>query len=347
MHCKKDITLEKVAELINAKVESNYDFVINDITEPETADKNCIIYFANKRYTERINSSHAIVVLTSSELASLLNKDKIALITNNLQLSFIKLLEIFEDKDFFKPIVSQSANLNKNVKISENAVIHDYVTINENSKIGNNTIIYPHVYLGKNVEIGENCIIYPQVTVYNDTKIGNNVIIHAGAVIGCDGFGYSQIDRKNIKIPQIGNVVIGDNVEIGANTTIARSTIGSTLIKDGVKIDNLVQISHNVEIGDNSIIAALTGISGSTKIGKNCILLGQVGVADHATIEDNIIVGAKTGVPSRVVKSEEKMIFGAIPAKPILKAKRIEAVISKLPEFYQEFQELKKKFAKQ
>lgn len=345
MHRKKDITLERLAGLISAEVESNYNFVINDISEPEAADKNCIIYFANKKYTERINSSSALVVLTSKELKNLLNKDKIPLIADRLQLSFIKLLEIFEDKDNFKPGISHNANLNTDTKISETATIHDYVTIKDNSKIGNNTVIYPHVYIGKNVTIGENCTIYPNVTIYNGTKIGDTVIIHAGAVVGSDGFGYSQFEQKNIKIPQIGNVVIGNNVEIGANTTIARATIGSTIIKEGVKIDNLVQISHNNEIGEHSIIAALTGISGSVKIGKNCILLGQVGVADHAIIEDNIIVGAKTGVPSRTIKSEEKMIFGMV-AKPILKAKRIEASIAKLPEFYQEFQELKKKLEK-
>ncbi len=340
MHKKNKITAGNLAEYLEAEIIGDKDFVITDISEPETATEDNVVYLSNKKFIEKIENSKAKVVVTKKEFQL---KDKILILPPDVEIAFIKLLQLFErpqyTPDDFE--IHNTAQIHPSVNIGEDTKIMEYVIIRKDTKIGKNCIIYPHTYIGETVSIGNNTIIYPNVTIYDGSVIGNNVIIHSGAVIGSDGFGYTQRKGKNLKIPQIGNVIIEDNVEIGANTTIDRSTIGSTIIKKGVKIDNLVQIAHNVIIGENTVIASQTGISGSTIIGKNCILAGQVGIADHAIIEDNVIVGAKTGVTSRRVKSDEKMVFG-IPAKPIMRAKRIEAAISNLPEIIKEIQELKK-----
>ena len=341
MHNKKEIKLKALAKIIRANITNNEDYIINDVSEPETADEKSVVYLSNKKYVQKINQSKARVVLTSKNLPLELVKDKILLITDDPEDSFNKLVDFFKYKEELEFKISDKASIGKDVKIAGKVFIDDNVVIKNNSEVRENTVIYACVFIGHNVVIGRNCIIYPNVTIYDGTVIGNSVIIHSGTVIGSDGFGYNQKDRKNIKIPQIGNVIIEDNVEIGSNTSIDRATIGSTIIKKGVKIDNLVQIAHNVTVGENTIIASQTGISGSSIIGNNCILAGQVGIADHVIIEDNIIIGAKTGIPSRRVKSEEKMLFG-IPGRPILKAKRIEAIVGKLPDIYQEFNEIKK-----
>ena len=341
MHLKKEVTLKELAGFINADISDEPDHIVNDISEPESADERSVVYLSNKKFIEKVNNSKAKAVLTSDKIASGSLTDKILLVSKDLEDSFNKLLEFFEYKEKFSPCISDKASIASGTAVSKDCRVEDFVAIKDGTSIEKNTIIHSFVYIGKNVKIGKNCTIHSNVSIYDGTVIGNNVIIHCNTVIGSDGFGYLQKEGRNIKVPQIGNVVIEDNVEIGSNTSIDRATIGSTVIRKGVKIDNLVQIAHNVTIGENSIIASQTGVSGSSTVGKNCILAGQVGVADHAHIEDNVIVGAKTGVPSRVVRSEEKMIFGT-PGRTILKAKRIEAIAGKLPEFYQEFNELKK-----
>ena len=345
MHKKRELSIKEAAQLVNASVVGDENYIINDISEPETADKKSIVYLSKRKFTDRIICSKAKAVLVSSDISTDDLKGKILLKSENIEESFIKLLDLFKYKEDVDFTVSKKAVVHKDVEIEKNVHIDDYAVIMPNCKIAGGTVIYPSVYIGHNVAIGANCTVYPDVVIYSGTVIHNNVIIHSGTVIGSDGFGYFRKDKKNIKIPQIGNVVIEDDVEIGSNTSIDRATIGSTVIKKGVKIDDLVMIAHNVVVEENTIIASQTGISGSSKIGKNCILAGQVGVADHAVIEDNIIVGAKTGVPSRVVKSEEKMVSG-VPAKPIMRAKMIEAIVSKLPEFYREFNELKDRIDK-
>jgi len=345
MHSKKEVQLKKLAKILNAHLSGNINFIVNDVSEPETADEKSIIYLSAKKYIRKINNSKAKVVLTSKKLPLDQINNKILLISDNLEESFIKLIDFFQFKEKYDYIISKKASIHISAKVSDRIHIEDYAIVGANSEIKEGTVICPFVFIGKNVSIGKNCLIYPNVSIYDETIIGNNVTIHSGTVIGSDGFGYSRKNKKSIKIPQIGNVIIEDDVEIGSNTSIDRSTIGSTIIRKGVKIDNMVQIAHNVEIGENTIIASQSGISGSSKIGSNCILAGQVGVADHAIVEDDLIIGAKSGIPSTTIKSKEKMLFG-VPARSILKAKRIEAIISKLPDIYQEFIELKKKINK-
>ncbi|MDD5065689.1 MAG: UDP-3-O-(3-hydroxymyristoyl)glucosamine N-acyltransferase [bacterium] len=341
MHLIKEIKLKDLAGSIGAVLLKETEYTVHDIAEPQTAGEKDIIYLADKKHKEAVLHSKACAVLTSPEFSRELPDDKIPLVSEKLQESIIRILTVFEDKDSPAPGVLERNIIDKSVKLGRDVKISPNVCLREDAAIGDGTVLYPFVYIGRRVRIGKKCIIMPGVTVYDGCCLGDNVIVHSGVVIGSDGFGYMQKDGKNIRIPHIGNVVIEDDVEIGANSTLDKATIRSTVIRKGVKIDNLVQIAHNVEIGENSIVAAQTGISGSSRIGKNCILLGQVGVADHAVIEDNVIVGAQTGVPSRTVRSDEKFIFG-YPAKPLMQAKRIEAIVSKLPEFYKEFNELKK-----
>ena len=205
--------------------------------------------------------------------------------------------------------------------------------------MGEGCKIYPQAYIGDNVKIGNNTTIYPGVKIYHDCVIGNNCIIHAGAVIGADGFGFAPHDGKYVKIAQIGNVVIEDNVEIGANTTIDRATMGSTVIHEGVKLDNLIQVAHNVEIGESTVMAAQCGIAGSTKIGSHCMMGGQVGVAGHITVGDHVNVGAQTGIPNHI--DPNSTLLGT-PAMPAREFARVSVLMRKLPELSQTIRELQK-----
>jgi len=224
---------------------------------------------------------------------------------------------------------------NPQAKLGENVYIGDYVVIEDNVEIGNNTVIHPFTYIGENTKIGNDVIIYPRVTIYKNTEIGNRVIIHSGAVIAADGFGYYRENNEHIKIKHVGKVIIEDDVEIGANTTIDRAMIDETVIKKGTKIDNLVMVAHNCTVGERTIFAAQVGLAGSTKVGNDVILAGQVGVADHIKIGDNVIVTGKSGIWSNLEPG--KMYGSNIPAMEWSKWKRILAVLVKLPDLYRKF----------
>ncbi len=339
MHKKVKIKAGEIARIIGAEIRGDKDFIVEDISTPETAEETHIVYLSSKKYLDAVQKSKAKVVLSSPDFVL---DGKVQLIADDTELAFVKLLKIFEYKveDTLQPCETKKY-IHPEATVNSSSIIGEPVYISKNVKIGKNCKIFPFVFIGESTVIGDNCVIYPMVSIYAGSIIGNNVIIHSGAVIGSDGFGYIKRGNEYIKIPQIGNVVIEDNVEIGSNTTIDRATIGSTIIRKGCKIDNLVQIAHNVEIGENTVIAGQSGVSGSVKIGKECILAGQVGIADHAVIDDGIIIGAKTGVTTRHVKKEERVVFG-IPAKPLIKMKRIEACLNQLPDLLKEFYQLKK-----
>ena len=204
---------------------------------------------------------------------------------------------------------------------------------------GHNCKIYPHVYIGDNVTIGDNCIIYPHVTIYEGCKIGNNCILHAGSVIGSDGFGFAPEGESYNKIPQLGNVILEDNVEVGANTTIDRAVMDSTIIRKGVKLDNLIQIAHNVEVGENTVMAAQVGIAGSTKVGRHCMFGGQVGLSGHIHIADNVILGAQCGVISDVKEQTTLLGAPAINAKSFM---RSSAIFNRLPDMYRQMNQMQR-----
>jgi len=295
----------------------NEDIEIKGVASLENAGEGDIAFLTSEKFLEKAKNSKASAILVNKPL----DIPKTQIIVEKPDVVFYKLIDIFYPDEELKGYISETAKIGKNVKIGKNTVIKDYVVIEDNVEIGENCIIYPHVYIGKNIKIGNNVIIYPNVVLYHDVIVGNNVIIHSGAVIGGDGFGYYLENGRRKKIKHIGKVILEDDVEIGANTTIDRALVDATVIKKGTKIDNLVMVGHNCKIGENTVLVSQTGIAGSCNIGNNVIMAGQVGVADHITIGDNIIITAKSGVGRDLTKAG---VYGAnIPAIEWNKWKRI------------------------
>jgi UDP-3-O-[3-hydroxymyristoyl] glucosamine N-acyltransferase len=312
------LKVSEIAKIFNGKVINlNEDFEIKGVGSLENAKEGEIAFLSSNKLLEKAKETKASVLLVKEEI----DIPKTQIVVNKPDIAFYKLIDILYPDEERKSFISETAKIEKNVKIGEKTSIKDFVVIEEDVEIGDNCIIYPNVYIGKNTKIGNNTILYPNVVIYGNTEIGNNVIIHSGAVIGADGFGYYLEDGVRKKIKHIGKVIIEDDVEIGANTTIDRALVDETRIKKGTKIDNLVMVGHNCEIGDNSVLVSQTGIAGSCKIGKNVIMAGQVGVADHIHITDNVIITAKSGIGKNIEKSG---VYGAnIPAIEWSKWKRI------------------------
>lgn len=316
----------QIAKLLGGTVYNlKEDIEIRGLKSLESSTENDVTFITKQ--TKIPKQIRAGVILVGQKIENL---DNCQIVVKNPAVAFYKLIETFYPDKTLEKRISKTAVVGKNTDIDETAYIGDYVVIEENVRIGKNTIIKPFSFIGKNTVIGENCIIHPRVTVYSDTIIGNNVILHSGVVIASDGFGYYQEDGIHRKIKHIGKVVIEDDVEIGANTTVDRAMLDETIIKKGTKIDNLVMIGHNCKIGGNTIIVSQVGIAGSCNIGNNVILAGQVGVADHISIGDNVIVTAKSGVASDLKPNN---IYGSgIPAMEWKKWKKILVYIQKLPE---------------
>lgn len=329
----------QIAFLINGKVEGDTQVSVNSFGKIEEATEGQLAFLANPKYEEYLYSTKASVIIVN-ESQELKQPVKATLIrVPDAYSAFATLLSKYQE------IVQQQLTgvqepsyIFKSAKYGDNVFIGAFAYLGENVRVGNNTKIYPNAYLGNNVVIGDNTIIHPGVRIYHDCKVGNNVTIHAGTVIGSDGFGFApQADGSFKKVPQIGNVVIEDNVEIGANATIDRATIGSTLIKSGAKLDNLIQIAHNVEVGHSTVIAAQAGVSGSTKIGNGVMIGGQAGIVGHIQLGD----GAKVNAQSGVSKSLEpgKAVTGS-PAYDYTSSLRSQAIFRNLPEMEKRLKEL-------
>jgi UDP-3-O-[3-hydroxymyristoyl] glucosamine N-acyltransferase len=296
-----NFTAGQIADQLNGTVVGDRDVDINTLSKIEEGKKGSLTFLANPKYTEYIYSTDASAAIVANDFEPT-EKIKTTLIkVKDPYSSFTKILELFNNDESKRFGISDKSDIDKSSIISKSSYVGSYTTIGKNSVIGNNCIIDNQVFVGDNVKIGNNCKIYPGTKILNDTIIGNSCIIHSSCSIGSDGFGFAPNDDGTYKkIPQTGNVVIKNNVEIGSNSTIDRATIGSTIINDGVKLDNQIQIAHNVEIGENTAIAAQSGIAGSTKIGKNCMIGGQVGIIGHLKIGDNVKIQAQAGVTSDV-----------------------------------------------
>jgi len=296
-----NFTTGQIADQINGTVIGNRDAVITSISKIEEGSKGSLTFLANPKYTEYIYSTNASAAIVSNDFKPT-EKIQITLIkVKDPYSSFTTILELFNKNQSDRKGISDLTVIDKSSKISDSAFIGSFSTVGKNSIIADNCIIENQVFIGDNVKIGEGSMIYPGVKILDDTKIGKNCIIHSSCSIGSDGFGFAPNDDGSYKkIPQTGNVIIGDNVEIGSNSTIDRATLGSTIISNGVKLDNQIQIAHNVEIGENTAIAAQSGIAGSTNIGKNCLIGGQVGIIGHLKIGDNVKIQAQAGVTSDV-----------------------------------------------
>ncbi len=336
-----EFTLKEIVKITGGKIIGDENVKIENIAPIDKAKEGDITFLVNKKYIPYAKKTKASAIFVGKELKDIKTSQ---IVTDNPYLACAKLLTFFTKREIKHLGISDKAFVDNSTKLPENISIYPFVYIGKNVEIGENTIIYPHVFIGDNCKIGKNCIIYSNVSIYNNSFIGNNVIIHAGTVIGSDGFGYAQDGEKHFKIPQIGNVIIEDDVEIGANCTIDRGAIEYTKIGKGTKIDNLVQIAHNVEIGENSIIIAQVGISGSTKIGKNVILAGQVGVAGHIKIGDYVKVGAQSGIAKSL---KDKEIVSGSPAIDHKKWLKWAVSYEKLPELIKKVNELEKKINKE
>jgi UDP-3-O-[3-hydroxymyristoyl] glucosamine N-acyltransferase len=330
------IKAQELAKIINGHYVGKSEIYVDGVASLSRADEHKISFLSNKKYTKYIANCQAACIIVDELFDISAYNDKNFIVCKDAYLGFALALSYFYKSDIKNNFKSHKASIDETAKISEKAYIGDFTYIAKNSKIGNSYIM-PMVYIGENTVIKDNCIIYPNVTIRENVEIGNNVIIHSGSVIGSDGFGYVNNNSKHYKIPQIGKVIIEDDVEIGSNVSIDRATLDETIIKKGSKIDNLVQIAHNVEIGENSILVSQCGISGSTKIGSNVILAGQVGIAGHLKIADNTIVTAKSGVGTDIRKSG---IYSGIPVYEHAKWLKSSAITPRLPELYRKIQEL-------
>ena len=325
-----EFSAKEIAQVINGEVEGNPDVKVNNFSKIEEGKAGTLTFLANPKYTSYIYDTQASIVLVTRDFVPEKPIAATLIRVDNPYTSLATLLSMVEGKDKQNGIAS-TAYVAETATVADNAFVGHNAYIGENTKIGNGAKIYPLAYIGDDVTIGENTIIYANATIYTNTVIGNNCIVHSGAVIGSDGFGFAPEGETYKKIPQVGNVVIEDEVEIGANTAIDRSVMGSTIIAKGVKIDNLVQIAHNVEIGENTIIISQVGIAGSTKIGKHCVFAGQVGVSGHLKIGDNVTFGPQAGVIANTKDNET--LLGSPPINP-KQYFRSYAVFQKLPDIY-------------
>ena len=335
-----ELTAKQLAELVHGTLDGDEHVKINTYSKIEEAHEGSLTFLANPKYTHFIYSTQASAVLVHNDFvaehpikATLIRVEDpystLAILLNMLQ----------ESLNPRKKGIEQPSYVSEGVALPEDIYLGAFAYIGKGAKIGKGAQIYPQVYVGDNVTIGENVTLYPGCRIYHGCKIGDNCIIHAGVVIGSDGFGFAPHNGDFIKISQVGNVVIEDNVEIGANTTLDRATMGSTVIRHGVKLDNLIQVGHNVEIGESTVMAAQTGIAGSTKIGKNNMFGGQVGIAGHITIGDNNGIGAQSGIPNNL--GSGLRVIGS-PVVNALDFARQQVYFKRLPEMANDIKKLKK-----
>ncbi len=334
-----------IARVIGAAVDGNGDVEITGIGKIEEAKSGELTFLANPKYEKYVLTTRASAVIVS-ETFKTNRSDLVLLRTKDPYVAFVfAVKEILPPREPLQPGIHPSAYVSGTASLGSDVRIGPFASIRDGVRIGDRVRISDGVVLSERVEVGEDSLIYPNVTVYQDCRLGKRVIVHSGTVIGSDGFGFAPKENGTFeKIPQMGIVVIEDDVEIGSNCSIDRATIGETRICKGVKLDNLIQVAHNVVIGDNTVIAAQTGISGSTKIGKNCMIAGQVGFAGHLEIADRTSFGAQSGI-SKSIKEPGKTFFG-YPAREIREAKRIEGGMRMLPKLIEEFTALQHKIEK-
>ncbi len=300
-----EFTAKQIAGILNGQIEGDADAKITKLSKIEEGEPGSISFLANPAYTHYIYDTKVSLVIVNKDFAPTAPVSATLIRVESAAAAFAKLLEMYNQVKLNKTGVSKHAYVSDSAKVGDNLYAGEFAVISDNARIGNNVKIYPQVYVGDNVVIGDNTTLFAGVKIYSDTQIGNDCIIHSGTVIGSDGFRFEPQNEGNKKVPQIGNVVIEDDVEIGANCAIDRATLGSTILRKGVKFDNLVHIAHNVEIGENSYLAACNVVAGSTKIGKNCMFSGQVGIVGHLNIADNTIITAQSGISKSISKAGE------------------------------------------
>jgi UDP-3-O-[3-hydroxymyristoyl] glucosamine N-acyltransferase len=339
-------TAAQIAGMLQGKVEGNPDTTVNSLSKIEEGKAGTLTFLANPKYTEFIYSTGASIAIVANDFAPERNlPETLTLIrVADAYGSFAKLLEAYNQLRQPKAVVDPGAHISQSAVIGNDVYIGPFCYVGEGVIIGDHAKIYPNSYIGDGTRIGNGTIIFSGVRIYNDCVIGNQCTLHSGVIIGGDGFGFAPNSENNYqKVPQIGNVILEDHVEVGSNTTIDRATLGSTIIRKGVKLDNLIQIAHNVEIGENTVIAAQTGIAGSTKIGRNCMIGGQVGIVGHLVIAEGTKIAAQSGI-GHDIKEPNTVVQGS-PAFGIMDYKKSYLGFRKLPEIMKQINDIEKKLS--
>lgn len=335
-----EFTAKQIAELIQGRVEGNEDAKVSDFAKIEEGKPGAISFLANPKYNHYIYETKSSVVLVNEDTVFEQPVEPTLIRVPNAYEAVAKLLQIYQAMQPKKSGIDSLAYIDAEAEVADDCYVGAFAYVGKGVKIGKGCQIYPHAYIGDGVVLGDGCQIFPKVTIYHGCRLGNNVTIHAGSVIGADGFGFAPNTDGYEKIPQIGIVVIEDNVEIGANTCVDRSTMGQTLIHKGVKLDNLIQVAHNVEIGENTVMSAQVGVAGSEKIGSWCMVGGQVGFSGHHKVGDRVMIGAQSGILGDLKDGEVVMGYPAMDSKTFMKS---SAIMRRLPEMYKDLNDLKKR----
>jgi len=338
-----EFSASQIAQFLNGEVFGNPEVKVSGLSKIEHGEQGTLSFLANPKYTEFIYTTNASIVIVSNTFIPDQEIKATLVKVDDAYGSFAKLLEIYDQyRQSSLTGISSLAFIHPTAKIGDDVYIGEFTVVSANAVIGNGAKIYPQVFLGDGASVGDESILNPGVKIYHACKIGKRCILHAGVVIGSDGFGFAQqegVDYK--KVPQIGNVILEDNVELGANTTVDRATLGSTIIRKGVKLDNLVQIAHNVIIGENTVMAAQSGISGSSSVGRNCQIAGQVGITGHLSIPDNVKIAGQSGVSNSLTK-DGAILMGS-PAFDISQYRRSYVGFKRLPDMMKRLDLLEKK----
>lgn len=346
-----EFSAQQIAGFLNGTIEGDPNVKVSNFSKIEEGKPGTLTFLANLKYAHHIYNTEASIVLVNNDFKPEQPIRATLVKVENAYAALAMLLNLVEQSKSKKKGVDSTAFIAASATVSDDCYVGNFAYIGEGVKMGKNCMVYPHAYIGDHVTVGDNCVFYPHATVYENCTIGNNCILHAGSVVGADGFGFAPEGETYKKIPQLGNVIIEDDVEIGANTTIDRAVMDSTIIRRGVKLDNLVQIAHNVEVGENTVMAAQVGIAGSVKVGKHCMFGGQVGLAGHIHVADHVVFGAQAGVIRDVKEATTLLGAPAINAKNFM---RSSAIFNRLPDIYRslgqmqrEIEQLKKEINKQ
>ena len=335
-----EFTAQMIAGLIGGTVVGDPEAKVNNFAKIEEGKPGCISFLYNDKYEHYIYTTESSVVLVNQNFEPKQDIKATLIKVPDAREAVTKLLQLYESMKPKREGISELAFIDPTAKIGEKCYIGPFVAIAEGVEIGDGCVLHPHVTVGRNAKVGSNTEIYSNAVIYHDCRVGNRCILHAGCVIGADGFGFQPTETGYEKIPQIGIAIIEDDVEIGANTCIDRAVMGATIVHSGVKLDNLVQIAHNDEIGSHTVMSAQVGIAGSTKVGEWCMFGGQVGIAGHANIANRVMVGAQAGIPNDVKK--EGAALQGTPAIEVRNFWRSSAIVKNLPEMWAEMNQMRK-----
>ena len=336
-----EFTAAQIAAFLHGEIQGNAEVKVHNVTKIEEGEPGTLSFMANPKYEKYLYTSKSSIILINKDLQLKQPVSATLIRVDNAYEAFAALLQLYEQSKAKSSGISSLCSIDKTAVLGAGLYIGDFAVISGNVQIGNNTRIYPQVYIGENAKIGDNTTLYPGVKVYHDCIIGSGCIIHAGTVIGSDGFGFASMETGEYKkIPQLGNVVIEDDVELGSNVSVDRATMGSTFIRKGVKLDNLIQVAHNVDIGEHTVIAAQSGIAGSAKIGARCMFGGQVAINGHISIADDIKIGAQSGVANNI--AEKGGMYLGTPVQKISSARRAYAIFVNLPTMFRDLYQLKR-----